>query len=253
MQRYFLHIAYDGTDFDGWQSQPGGNTVQDEINKALCTAIRTDHLETTGCGRTDAGVHASSFYLHCDLPQIIEDKARLLRSLNGILPSSIACFDVIAVHDSAHARFDATCRKYRYRIHQRKDPFLGKYSAQFLYNLDIDKMNDACVLLKEQQDFSAFQKSGSDNGTSICHLYQAEWLRKNAVEVEFVIAADRFLRNMVRSIVGTMLDVGRGKTDLKEFQRIMESGSRSESGSSVPACGLFLYEVQYPYISPENK
>jgi len=248
MSRFFLHISYDGTDFEGWQSQLSGNTVQDFLNRALCMVFNLTEIETTGCGRTDSGVHASSFYLHFDLDQEIVDSNKVIRSLNGILPSSIACSNLIAMAGDAHARFDAVLRTYHYHIHKSKNPFKTKFSNWLVYDLNLDLMNEAGNYLLTQTDFAAFSKSGSDTRTSICKLYEAEWKESEENSYVFRISADRFLRNMVRSIVGTMVDLGRGKMDLNEFKSIVQSGKRSEAGTSVPASGLFLTNIKYPYL-----
>lgn len=250
MPRYFLRISYDGTGFQGWQKQPGGNTVQDEIDKALKLVYRGDAGDTTGCGRTDTGVHAGLFYLHFDLPHEDESESTSLRSLNALLPAQIACHELVRVHPEAHARYDATLRSYVYYIHFAKDPFKTRFSAQLSYRLNINAMNEAAALIPGVSDFRAFCKAGSDAKSTICRVSEARW-SENRGGIEFHISADRFLRNMVRALAGTMIDVGRGYSSLEEFREVLQSGSRSDAGTSAPACGLHLTGVKYPYLHAE--
>lgn len=251
MPRYFLRIAYDGTRYHGWQIQPGSPTVQQALNDALQKVLRQKQIETTGCGRTDTGVHASEFYLHFDLPVAVTDPEKELYRLNNCLPHDIAVKAFIPVHPEAHARFDATERSYEYRIHTRKDPFLLNYSAHLSYDLDVALMNEAGLWLLTQTDFAAFCKTGSDQHTTRCALIEAAWL-KTGDQLKFTIRADRFLRNMVRAIVGTMVDLGRGRISLNDFHTIVESGNRSNAGTSAPACGLYLTGVKYPYLQSQS-
>ena len=244
MQRYFIQLSYKGTVYCGWQKQPNGITVQEEVEKSLALVIgeKTDVL---GCGRTDSGVHSNDFYLHFDVEKKMDPNTLVYR-LNSILPNSIAIKKVFKVHENAHARFDASSRTYRYYINHLKKPFETD-TSWYLYNtkLDVGKMNQAAELLLKVNDFSAFEKVGSDNSTSICKVKFAEWF-KNQDEMYFEIRADRFLRNMVRAIVGTLIEIGKEKIDINEFKTIIESKDRSNSGASVPAKGLFLWEVTYP-------
>jgi tRNA pseudouridine38-40 synthase len=247
LQRYFIKLAYDGSAFFGWQTQPNEDTVQDRLTQVLKLTLNDEDIKLVGCGRTDTGVHASTYYAHVDLKEAIPDVQKVIYKVNNFLPISIAVEKFIPVKDDAHARFDATSRTYRYYIHSKKDPFLHAYSLLFLRELDFDKMNLAAQSLLKYEDFSAFAKTGSDNKTVICKLMEANWEKKEDQWV-FTISADRFLRNMVRAIVGTLIDVGLGKIDLEEFEAIIQSGSRQNAGFSAPAKALFLTEVKYDYI-----
>jgi tRNA pseudouridine38-40 synthase len=247
MHRYFLEIAYDGTQFHGWQIQLNAHSVQAALQQALALYYRHS-IETTGCGRTDTGVHSTSYFLHFDLPKEIEDINKDIYKLNGLLPSDIGVLSLREVQPNAHARFDAQIRKYQYHIHSHKDPFLENRSMQSHYALDIAKMNEACNLLLKTEDFASFCKSGSDAKTTICHLQEARW-EQNGHQLIFHIAADRFLRNMVRAVVGTLVDVGRDKISITEFQNAVAAKKRSAAGKSVDACGLYLTEVAYDWPS----
>ena len=248
MHRYFLKLSYDGSDYFGWQTQVNEHTVQDELSKVLRLTLNDNEIKLTGCGRTDSGVHAAKFYAHFDLAKPIDDPKKIIYKLNNFLPFSIAVEKIIPVDKKAHARFDATSRSYKYYIHQEKNPFLKKYSLLFLRNLDFDKMNAAAKTLLKYSDFSAFAKLGSDNKTVICNLTEAHWEKIDDQWV-FNISADRFLRNMVRAIVGTLIEVGLGRISLDEFHEIANSGSREKAGVSVPANALFLFDIKYDYIS----
>lgn len=245
--RYFLQLSFDGTRYHGWQIQKNAHSVQAELNAALSTIIR-DSIETTGCGRTDTGVHARQFFVHFDLETEPKSPDDLIHQLNCILSKDIAIQKLIPVHSEAHARYDATERTYEYRIHSKKDPFQNQYSTFYPYDLDLDAMNKLAEILFEYSDFSCFSKTGTQNLTNICKISRAGWtVHKN--EYIFTISADRFLRNMVRAIVGTMLEAGRGRLNEKQFRMILESKDRKEAGFSVPAEGLALINVNYPYIS----
>lgn len=247
MQRYFLHIAYDGSAYHGWQMQPESTSVQEIITQGLRTILRQPDIQTVGCGRTDSGVHATQFYLHFDSNEILVDPAKDVYRLNNFLPFDIACFGLLPMHNEAHARFDATERAYEYRIHTVKDPFLNKYSVFTPYDLDVELMNKAGQMMLNHTDFAAFCKSGSDQHTTLCELKEVSWL-KLGNQLKLHIRANRFLRNMVRAIVGTMIDLGRGQITLEEFESILNSGNRSNAGTSAPAHGLYLSEVKYPYL-----
>jgi tRNA pseudouridine38-40 synthase len=244
MPRYFIHLAFNGGGFHGWQIQPEAPTVQSALDGGLTTLLRTP-VETVGCGRTDTGVHASSFYAHFDADGSI-DTTWLCTKLNALLPKSIAVFKVFEVDASLHARFSATQRTYTYWLHTRKDPFLEYLSVETHYTLDLEMMNQAGEFLRTVNDFGAFCKVGSDNKTTLCRLDECHW---EAAEhrIKLTISADRFLRNMVRSVVGTSIDLGRGKITLVEFKAIVASGNRSEAGTSAPAHGLYLSDVAYPF------
>lgn len=245
MQRYFIHLAYHGGAYCGWQVQPGSPTVQGALNNALSVLLQKP-IETVGCGRTDTGVHASSYYAHFDVADAL-DPAWLVFKLNGILPKDVAVYEVLPVDSAHHARFSATLRSYTYRLHTRKDPFLEGLSVFSHYELDLDLMNRAGDLLVTTHDFAAFCKTGSDQKTTVCEVTQCVW-QADGYSVHLQISADRFLRNMVRSIVGTMIDLGRGKISFEDFEAIVHSKSRSRAGTSAPAHGLYLSAIRYPFL-----
>jgi tRNA pseudouridine38-40 synthase len=245
--RYFVQIAYNGKDFHGWQIQPNANTVQAEMNKALTTYFNSGPINCTGCGRTDTGVHASDFYLHFESEKEDLDNDENVYRLNRILPLTIVVKRFIKVGEYQHSRFDALSRTYEYHIHTNKDPFLLEGSLFFAYELDIDKMNEACTLLFNYTDFTSFSKVHTDTKTNICNLMRAEWIKKGN-KLVFTIQADRFLRNMVRAIVGTMLDIGQGKIPVTEISSIIEDKDRGRAGKSVNGKGLYLSFVEYDFI-----
>ncbi len=243
--RYFIRLAFKGTPFHGWQIQPNGNSVQAEMIHALSTLLKED-VEVIGAGRTDAGVHARKFFAHFDSSKKdLSDNRDLIYNLNGILPKDIVVHEIKAVKPEAHARFSAISRTYSYHIHQVKDSFLDGLSAYFPGNLDLEKMNRAAEFLLETTDFTSFSKAHTDTKTNICNVMLAEWVRDEH-RLIFTIEADRFLRNMVRAIVGTLLDVGFDRLCLSEFRGIIDHKDRSAAGPSVPACGLYLEDVEYP-------
>lgn len=251
--RYFLRLAYNGTGYNGWQKQHNAPTIQQELSEKLSTVLQKE-LSITGCGRTDAGVHATEFYAHFDVEYRIELEAELLvHKLNTLLPAGIAVYDLLEVNEGAHARFDANRRSYQYLISKRKDPFRPDQTYRFSAPLDLEIMNKACTMLLGEQDFGCFCKSHSNNTTNICTVHHANWTEMNE-QLMFEITANRFLRNMVRAIVGTMLDIGQYRTSLSEFKEILASGNRSMAGRSVPAHGLYLTQVEYPsHIFLNNK
>lgn len=246
--RYFIEIAYNGTNYHGWQIQPNAVTVQETLNTAISTILRDKNIHLIGCGRTDTGVHASQFYAHFDTENKINNIDKFVYRLNGFLHHDIACFGCFMVEDNAHTRFDATSRTYQYFIHQTKDPFKNESSFFFNHKLDLEKMNEAAKLMFNYEDFTSFSKLHTDAKTNICKLFHAKWSESKDGLI-FEIKANRFLRNMVRSIVGTLLDVGLGKTSLEEFCTIIENKDRSHAGVSVPGKGLFLTHIEYPYIN----
>ena len=241
--RYFITLAYDGTDFHGWQIQPNGNSVQEELQKALTTLLRMP-VEVVGAGRTDAGVHARQMVAHFDSDSAV-DCQQLTYRLNRIVPRSMAVYKVEKVADDMHARFSAKRRIYRYFVHTRKDPFLRHYSYQLPYSLDFNQMNKAACILLDYSDFGAFCKSHSDVKTTICKVTAAKWHQTAPDEWYFEISADRFLRNMVRAVVGTLMDVGRGRLSLEEFRGVIEGRKRTAAGESMPGNALFLEKVEY--------
>jgi len=247
-QRYFLELAYDGTAYHGWQIQQNALSVQSLINKALSTICRQE-IETLGCGRTDTGVHARQLFAHADIPVDIDVmNPRFLLSLNAMLSYEIVVKRFIKVAPDAHARFDASLRSYEYHIHFSKDPFLHNLSWLLRDKPNTGLMNKAAELMMEYRDFSCFSKSNTQTFTNNCVISRAEWLQKDQ-GIVFHISADRFLRNMVRAIVGTLVRIGKNEMDVENIRGIIESKNRSNAGESVPACGLFLTEVKYPYIS----
>jgi tRNA pseudouridine38-40 synthase len=255
-QRYFIELAYNGTAYHGWQVQQNAVSVQELLNKALSTILRQP-TETTGCGRTDTGVHAKEFFAHFDAPQPYKGGVSVLEgtpfrgrgALNALLPPDIAIKNIIPVHADAHARFDATARSYQYHIHFNKNPFLQGASWQLRDVPDIKLMNQAAAIMMEYIDFSCFSKSNTQVKTNNCKITRAEWV-KTDTSIVFHITADRFLRNMVRAIVGTLMMVGKREMEPEGIREIIESKNRSNAGASVPACGLYLTEVKYPYIAP---
>ncbi len=246
MQRYFIYLCYDGTRYHGWQVQPNGISVQEELQSCLSTLLRRP-VEITGAGRTDAGVHARQMVAHFDAGDVF-DEAQLAYRLNRMLPRDIAVSRIEKVADGLHARFSATLRTYHYFIHIGRDPFLRHYSLEMPYQLDFARMNEAARLLLEVKDFGAFCKAGADVKTTLCDVTKAQWELMEDGDVKrwrFVITANRFLRNMVRAVVGTLVDVGRGKISQEEFRQIVVSGSRSNAGESMPGHALFLWDIKY--------
>ena len=241
--RYFIRFAYLGTDFHGSQTQPNGVTVQQTMEQAMATILRTP-TQLTFAGRTDAGVHARQMWAHMDAEQPLPEN--LGHRLNALLPESIAIYDIVRVCADAHARFDATARTYRYYITTRKDPFAGRTRTRVAPGLDFQAMNRAAELLLGRQDFASFCRLHTDVKTTICHVREAYWTLENECEAYFTITADRFLRNMVRAVVGTLFDVGRGKLTEEQFQAIIKAQSRASAGQSADARGLFLEQIEYP-------
>ncbi|SDC68364.1 tRNA pseudouridine(38-40) synthase TruA [Pedobacter soli] len=246
-KRYFIQIAYDGSLYHGWQVQPNAVTVQELLDKAMTTVLRQP-IETLGCGRTDSGVHAKDFYAHFDVEGIDENKVlNALGGINALLPYQIAAKRIIPVHEEAHARFDATARAYKYHVHFEKDPFKLNRSWLIKDQLDVSAMNEAAALLLNYTDFSCFSKSNTQTFTNNCKIVKAVFEEEEDGLV-FTIEADRFLRNMVRAIMGTLVQIGKKEIDLTAFKAVIESKNRSMAGQSVPACGLYLVKIEYPYL-----
>jgi len=242
--RYLLSLAYNGTNYHGWQKQHNAHTVQQELDNRL-SLLLGENIETLGCGRTDTGVHAKVYYAHFDCSKPIADFDKMIFKLNQMLPDDIAVFDCIAVKDEFNARFDAAWRAYEYHITKVPDPF-AKQLAWYQYgNLQIDKMNEAAALLLQHKDFECFSKVHTQVNNFNCEVMLAEW---SAIDnkIIFSIRANRFLRNMVRAIVGTLVEVGRNNITIEQLGQILNSRNRSEAGQSVPAHGLFLTAVYYP-------
>ena len=247
--RYFLELAYNGTNYHGWQIQKNAHSVQAEIQNALSTLLRQP-IEILGSGRTDTGVHAIQQFAHFDVEQALEEDA-FVKKLNGILPPDISIYRLIRVTPDAHTRFDATQRHYIYRINREKTPFLRDFSYYHFHKLDVAQMNKAGKILLNHKDFQCFSKVHTDVNHYLCDISQAVWKEEtyyNTKLLVFYVGANRFLRGMVRAIVGTLLNVGNGKISLEEFEQIILSKDRKQAGWSVPAQGLFLAKVEYPYI-----
>jgi tRNA pseudouridine38-40 synthase len=241
--RYFVWFSYDGTRYHGWQNQPNGVTVQSELERCMSVLLRRG-ISVTGAGRTDAGVHARMMAAHFDTDEEI-DTQMLAKKLNGMLPQDISVDRVECVNDELHARFSAKARTYHYYIHTKKDPFLRHYSLETHYSLDFEHMNEGGRVLMEYSDFGAFCKAGSDVKTTICHVTRAEWVRTSDTSWYFVITANRFLRNMVRAVVGTLIEVGRGRMTIDELRQVIEGKKRTMAGESMPAKALHLEKVEY--------
>jgi tRNA pseudouridine38-40 synthase len=249
--RYFITLSYDGTRYHGWQVQPNGISVQGELQRALSLILRQD-IQVTGAGRTDTGVHARMMVAHFDLNSQISNLnsqfsilSQLAYKLNRLLPCDIAIQKIEPVSDNLHARFSATSRTYRYFIHTCKSPFLRHYSWQTHYALDFPLMNEAAAMLLEYDDFGAFCKSHADVKTTLCKVTHAQWHQTSDSEWFFEITANRFLRNMVRAVVGTLIDVGRHRLSLDDFRKVIEGKRRTEAGESMPANALFLENITY--------
>ena len=252
--RYFITLSYDGTHYHGWQIQPNGDSIQQRLQEALSIILRQP-IEVVGAGRTDTGVHAKMMVAHFDSPQQGEIKNEvngqwlmvndLAYKLNKLLPHDIAVQEIRQVPDDMHARFSATSRTYHYFIHTHKDPFLSAYSWQIPYKLDFGKMNQAAQVLLEYKDFTSFSKVNTDTKTNLCDIKEAYWTEITPDQWRFTITANRFLRNMVRAIVGTLVEVGRGKLEIEDVRRIIEAKDRCQAGESVPAKGLFLVDIKY--------
>ncbi|QNM85679.1 tRNA pseudouridine(38-40) synthase TruA [Polaribacter pectinis] len=240
--RYFIELSYNGKKYHGWQIQPDAISVQEKLNKAL-SIIFQNEIAVVGAGRTDTGVHASQMFAHFDIEK--ELKGDVVFKLNSILPHDITIYNVSLVENDKHARFDALSRSYEYRIWLGRNPFLLDFSWQIhSQDLDIKKMNEAAKLLLEFENFQAFSKVKTEVYTFNCDVTEAVWIQQGNL-LTFHISANRFLRNMVRAIVGTLVDVGLGKISVKGFREIIESKNRGKAGLSVPAKGLFLTKIKY--------
>ena len=243
--RYFMRLAYNGANFHGWQTQPNATTVQETIEHAMSTVLRKP-ISITGAGRTDAGVNAAMMIAHFECDSMPDDTAPLVRSLNSLLGKNIAIYTIFKVDDDAHARFDATSRTYKYFAHTVKSPFIYPLSWQCNPKLDFDKMNEAAKVLLQYTDFTSFSKLHTDVATNNCRITHAQW-EPEGKQMVFTITADRFLRNMVRAIVGTLVDVGMGKITKSDFCRIIEQKDRCCAGTSMPGHALFLWDITYPF------
>lgn len=256
--RYFLKLAYNGGNYHGWQSQPNAVGIQSVIEEALSTVLR-DKIQITGAGRTDSGVHARVMYAHFDYEKEITDKRALCLSLNRLIGKDIAIYSVIDAEDNWHARFDATERTYKYFISYIKNPFLYPFFYKSSVILDLEEMNKAAEILIITKDFTSFAKLHSDVRTNLCNVTHAKWLPISEDPeassfignlnhgIVFTITANRFLRNMVRAIVGSLFDIGRGKLSVTDFVKIIEKKDRCAAGISMPPEGLFLWDIRYPF------
>lgn len=257
--KFAIRLSYNGAPFCGWQLQKSGTTIQGELQNTLSMLLGTG-ISVTGAGRTDTGVNAVNYIAHFETPDEIRvDPEFLQYKLNAILPKAIAVHEICKAGESFHARFSAVSREYKYFIHRKKDPFIENFSYFCRYPLDLDKMNEAAALLAGRHDFRCFEKKGGGNQTSICTVYKAGWETYSPAHMSqlgypaeegdyivFTVRADRFLRNMVRAIVGSLIDVGRGRHDTGWFRELISEGERSDAGESVPGKALFLCEVSYP-------
>lgn len=241
--RYFITLSYDGTNYHGWQVQPGADSVQARINDAL-SKLLGGGVECVGAGRTDAGVHASMMVAHFDTDRDL-DCEQLAFRLNRIVPRDIAVQKVERVSDDLHARFSATSRTYNYYVYTRKNPYRRHYAVQLHFEPDYEAMNNAARVLLETDDFTSFSKVNNDQKTNICNVSRAEWVQVDGDLWRFEITANRFLRNMVRAVVGTLLEVGRGRMDKEEFCRVISQKDRCSAGESVPGNALFLVDIKY--------
>jgi len=245
--RYFIHFSYFGKNYHGWQKQPNAISVQEKLTERLSLLLKSE-IELVAAGRTDTGVHAKEMYAHFDYSRhIAKDFSVIIKKLNSFLPIDIAVFGLYQVADDAHARFDATERTYQYYIHLKKDVFNNDFSWYFHQNLDVIQMNRACQILLKHIDFQCFSKSNTDVLTYNCNLYEAFW-KEEEKKIVFTITADRFLRNMVRAIVGTLIEIGTYKISIEQLEEIIRSKDRRKAGFSVPAHGLYLSKIKYPYL-----
>ncbi len=243
--RYFIYFSYDGTAYHGWQKQPNAVSVQQKLNEALSTILRSP-IDTVGAGRTDTGVCAKLMVAHFDCPNTAIDTSHLTFKLNRLLPPDISVTDIRSVNADAHARFDATSRTYHYHVYVGKKPFLRHFATELHFLPDFELMNAAAAELIGVKDFTSFSKVDTDVKTNICHVRRAQWTQAADGTWRFEITADRFLRNMVRAIVGTLLDVGRGKTTIGDFKCIIGRKDRCAAGESVPGKALALVDISYP-------
>jgi tRNA pseudouridine38-40 synthase len=242
--RYFITFSYQGSSYHGWQRQPDASSVQQTLEEALKLFLKED-VSLVGAGRTDTGVHAKVMVAHFDTQQSFEIEELIYR-LNAYLDESIAILSIVEVKADAHARFDATSRSYEYWVVQQKNPFLAQAAYYITHPLDVNRMNEAAALMLEYKDFECFSKSNTDVHTYLCDVTRAEWVFEGE-RLVFHVSANRFLRNMVRAIVGTLLEVGKGKMSIDEFKAVLDSKDRRNAGPSVPAKGLYLTTIQYPY------
>lgn len=242
--RYFIKLTYKGTKFHGWQYQPNAITIQEELEKVFSILLK-DEIKITGAGRTDAGVHAINYIAHIDVNEAIKEVPKFIFKVNNFLNEDIVIHKIFRVKDDVHSRFAPVSRTYEYRIHSKKNPFLKETSYYIKFELNYNLMNKAAKHLFDYKDFTSFSKLHTDTKTNNCKIMKAEWERRGE-QMIFTIKADRFLRNMVRAITGTLLEVGKGKLNIEGFKKVIESKNRANAGVSVPAHALFLTEIIYP-------
>ncbi|MDR1154124.1 MAG: tRNA pseudouridine(38-40) synthase TruA [Bacteroidales bacterium] len=248
MSRYFIELTYKGTPFCGWQLQPNGPTVQEELEQAFGKLLR-EPVRLTGAGRTDAGVHALRYVAHFDASRDdLHTDALLINKINGIIPREIAVYRIAAVPPDAHARFDAVSRTYHYRIATKKNPFTVDLAYHLYRPLNMAKMNEAAAIFPEYKDFTSFSKLHGNAKTNLCDILAAYWTDDGNGELRFVVTANRFLRNMVRAMVGTMIEIGLGKYPPADIRRIILEKNRGAAGTSAPPQGLYLAKIEYPEI-----
>lgn len=243
MYRYFIELSYNGGRYHGWQIQPNGISVQETLEKALCRILR-ETIEIVGAGRTDAGVHATMMVAHFNIGTPIIDLPKLVNNLNSLLPKDIAIYEIREVSLDMHARFSAKKRTYKYYLTTQKNPFTTELAARIIGNLDFEQMNEAAKCLMNYTDFTSFSKVHTDTKTNNCRITEAYWSEEMGCHV-FTISADRFLRNMVRAIVGTLIEVGRHKISIQQFKHIIEKKDRCAAGTSAPPQGLYLHAIEY--------
>ncbi len=242
--RYFIYLSYDGTAYHGWQVQPNAISVQQRLNECLAKLLRGKNSDVIGAGRTDAGVHAHMMVAHFDVDELVDGKW-LTDKLNRILPQDIAVSKVVRVRDEAHARFDAKARTYHYWIYTQKNPFQRQYATRITFPLNFERMNEAARYLLQVEDFTSFSKLHTDTKTNICHVMKAEWIEMENDVWQFEITADRFLRNMVRAVVGTLIEVGRGRLSIDDFKSVVAKKNRCAAGDSMPGNALSLVDIRY--------
>jgi tRNA pseudouridine38-40 synthase len=249
--RYFIELAYKGSNYHGWQIQPNAITVQEELNKAL-TILSKEKIETLGCGRTDTGVHASQFYAHFDSKFPLEEMKTWVKKLNSILKDDIFIFDIHEVNQNAHARFDATSRSYSYYIAKHKSIFQKELMWYTPIKLNVDYLNSLSKILKSAKQFESFSKTGVEQSTYLCDITEAMWTEHEHC-YQFTISANRFLRGMVRAIVGTMYEFNKTELPKSELQKILDAADRGKAGHAAPPQGLFLEQITYPYLNKTSQ
>lgn len=247
MFRYFIQLSYLGTNYHGWQVQPHSISIQQKINESLNILLRKNDIHVIGCGRTDTGVHAAEYFAHFDVNDKIENLDKLIYKLNRILPFDIAIQNIFSVSEDRHARFSPVKRTYKYYISLEKTPFNHHTSLFYNHQLNIELLNKASAIVLDYVDFESFCKAHSDANNFFCTVSESYWEEIDG-QIIYTVTANRFLRNMVRALVGTQLDVGRGYITIEDFKNIIESKKRTKAGKSIAAKGLFLHKIEYPFL-----